>query len=249
MLISRQVCRRLLLPPGWVALGFLLLLGCQALRPWAGQLKRWNVLQITMPPLKVDTSYLSFLKKYPEPKAVNDFKPYVTPLQTVGASVLQKLRPWHNVEFSGNRLPDFFSAATTESAIRKIIADTNHAGGVRIHFLPGATYANLVKVLDIMNYTNQKKYFLNIHHEPTTFYAITNEPSPAHSSPLFMGECIRIMPPLPAKPTLNQLLLDFWQQLETLCERPWRLLILLLFVVAGLSLWQLLHASLNRRNS
>ena len=58
------------------------------------------------------------------------------------------------------------------------MADTGHAGGVRIRFLPGATYANLVKVLDIMNYTNQKKYWLDIQHKPVTLYAITEKQLP-----------------------------------------------------------------------
>ncbi|AMR29304.1 hypothetical protein A0257_20845 [Hymenobacter psoromatis] len=239
-----------MLPPGWVALGFLLLLGCQALQPWAGQLKQWNVMQVTMFPLKADTSasYLSFLKEHPEHNARNEFNPYVTPLQAVAANTLQKMRPWHNAEFSGNRLADFLSAATTESAIRKIIADTSHAGGVRIRFLPGATYANLVKVLDIMNYTNQKKYFLDIHHKPTTLYAITDEPLPVNSTPLFVCDFVNTHP-IPAKHTLQQLIVQFGQQISLLGNQVWRFPILLLVLIGSLNLWRLFYASLNRRNS
>ena len=49
--LPRRHRRRLLLPPGWVALAGLLLLGCLALRPWQERLKRQVVLELTMPPL------------------------------------------------------------------------------------------------------------------------------------------------------------------------------------------------------
>ena len=181
MLVPRRMRRRLLLPPGWVALGFLLLLGCQALQPWAGQLKQWNVMQITMPRMSIRL----------KPEEGQQYKKdYSMPYMALPE--LNKIRPWHDAEFKGELLSDFFNAATTESAIRKIIADTSHAGGVRIRFLPGATYANLVKVLDIMNYTNQKKYFLDIHHRPTTLYTCHEVgcgacPRPSlHDSPLIV---------------------------------------------------------------
>jgi hypothetical protein len=248
MMKPRRVHRRLLLPPGWVALGFLLLLGCQALQPWHGQLKLWNVLQVTMPPLKANTSYLRFLKSLPASKIRNKFDPYATPLPTISTSVLQNLRPWHTVEFSGHRVADFLSEAAVESATRKIIADTGHAGGVRVRFRPGATYANLVSVLDIMLYTDQKKYFLDIHHQPVTLYAITS-PSTNESKPLSMCGFIGIAPPAPVEHTIRQLLINFEQEIGELRKQAWRWPILVLFVISGLNLWRLLHSSRSCHNT
>jgi len=114
MLIPRRVRRRLLLPPGWVALGFLLLLGCQALRPWQRQLRPMRVMTLTMPALRI--SELAPWNKFV----------YQLPRQ------LNLLRPWHDVEFQGNELLNFLNAAATEAATWQIIADTSHAGGVRI---------------------------------------------------------------------------------------------------------------------
>ena len=186
MLVPRRVRCRLLLPPGLVALGFLLLLGCQALQPWSGRVKQWNVMQMTIPAFHVDKSASWNTVVYQPPKQLNSF------------------RPWHDAAFEGNKLADFLNAATTESAVRQIIADTNHAGGVRIRFLPGATYANLVKVLDIMNYTNQKKYWLDIHYEPITLYEITTLPTPKY--PMFVcGTGYHLYHTLPKQP-------DFWQR-------------------------------------
>jgi hypothetical protein len=246
MVLARRVRRRLLLPPGWVALGFLLLLGCQALQPWRGQLKLWNVMQLTMPPIKADTNYWRFSNAQAENTLRHGFNPYVTPLPTIAASTLQKMRPWHDVEFSGNHLADFLNAATAESATLKIIADTGHAGGVRIRFLPGATYTNLVKVLDIMSYTNQQKYFLDIYHQPTTLYAITNVPLPHNSEPLLMCGCIRIAPPKPVEYTFQQLLIGFEQEVVSLKKQPWRLPILLFTIISVMSVNRLLNNTCRR---
>ena len=183
MLNPRRVRRRLLLPPGWVALGFLLLLGCQALQPWAGQLKVWNVMQITMLPLQGERSL---------PVEINKF------------------RNWHDITFNGNQRSDFFNAAATEAAIRKINADSSHDGGVRVRFNSGSTYANLVRVLDIMSYTGQEKYGLDIRYQPATLYAITNR-SQAYSWP--PRDCMIISSSVSTKLTLAQKLVEFEKQL------------------------------------
>jgi hypothetical protein len=240
MIVPRRVRRRLLLPPGWVALGCILLLGCQALQPWCGQLKRWNVLRLIIMPLKADTSYLRFLKSLSASKVRNEFNPYVTPLPGISTSVLQKLRPWHTVDFSGQRLADFLSAAAVESATRRIIADSGHAGGVRVRFLPGATYTSLVRVLDIMNYTSQKKYFLDIHHYPTTLYAITDPLSYGKPEPTFVcGTPYREPYILPRNVGLREMGIEFWEKLLALVSKPWRMLAVWLVIIGSLSIWRL----------
>lgn len=248
MIMPRRVRRRLLLPPGWVALGFLLLLGCQALRPWDKQLKQRNVLQVTMPPLKADTSYLHFLKKYAPHPSNTAYNPYTTPWSEEVAGVLQTMRPWHDVEFLGHYLPDFFSAATTEAAVRRIIADTSHAGGVRIRFLSGAAYANLVKVLDIMGYTNQKKYWLDLRQYPLTLYAITDRPEHAEkTAPLFScGTWYLESPPHPQKIGFQERLTKFGEKALLLMNQPWQASSLLLAIISSLSLGQLIGPKFGR---
>jgi len=103
---------------------------------------------------------------------------------------IDRMRPWHTIEFGGQPLADFFSSQMMEDGIKLINADSSHAGGVRIRFRPGITYANLVKVLDIMNYTGQKKYWFDSRHQPATFYAITNKdkelPKDPNEAPVFI---------------------------------------------------------------
>ncbi len=236
MLVPRRVRRRLLLPPGWVALGFVLLLGCQALRPWERQVRLWNVLQVTM------------LKRKLEPSDLKAFgKEYRLPYKS--AIELNRARPWHTIEFSGNALADSLSAVTTETAIRTILTDIDCAGGVRVRFLPGATYANLVKVLNIMSYTGQKRYWLDIRHKPTTLYAITNKSRAAGSDGCLLCGDVLISPPAPVVHTFQQLLAEFWQRVEILGEHVWRQPLLLLLVISSLGLWRLLPTKLSCFNS
>ena len=49
--LPRRHRRRLLLPPGLVALAGLLLLGCLALRPWQERLSKKVAFELTMPPI------------------------------------------------------------------------------------------------------------------------------------------------------------------------------------------------------
>ena len=232
MKMPRRVRRCLLLPPGWVALGFLLLLGCQALQPWAGPLTRWNVMQLTMPPLH--TTELAPWNEviYKSADQLNDF------------------RLWHTAELIGSDLPDFLNTATIEAAVKKIIADTAHAGGVRIRFRPGATYSNLVKVLDIMDYTNQKKYWLDIRHYPTTLYAITDQPTYTKLPLVFScgTSYLEVYPPL-RKTDFQEILSDFWKKLLTLVSRPWQATMVWLAIIGTLSLGRLFQPKLGRSNS
>jgi hypothetical protein len=249
MKVSRRSRRRLLLPPGWVALGFLLLLGCQALGPWEKQLKLRSVLQVTMPPLQPDTSYVHFMEKHAPRPLPTAYNPYSTPWSKDVGDILQGMRPWHNVEFRGSYLPDFLSAATTEAAIRYINADTSHAGGVRIRFLSGATYANLVKALDVMYYTGHKKYWLDIRQYPTTLYAITDQRAPSKPVPTFSCGTRHLEPySSPKKIGLQGELAEFWENSLLLAKHPWQASSLWLAIISSLSLGQLIRpkASCNR---
>jgi|GEM_PF-5412373 len=143
--------RPLLLPPGWVALGLLLLLGCLALQAHWRQLRLVNVLQITMPPLKADTAILTFYRVNGVKRDTADYNPYIDAGAKNALVKINRMRPWHTVNFGGQPLADFFNAQVIESTILAISADSGRAGGVRIQFRAGATYANLTKVLDIMN--------------------------------------------------------------------------------------------------
>lgn len=227
--------RPLLLPPGWVALGWLLLLSCLLLQGHWRQLRLVNALQITMPPLKADTSLIAFYKVHGRGRNAADYSPYTDVGDKNALVKIDRMRPWHTIDFGGQPLADFFNARAIESVIRLINADSSHAGGVRIRFRAGATYANLVKVLDIMNCADHKKYWLDNHRRrPATFYAITNKELPkdtVQKLAFICGNHYQVILPPPA---------PFWQRfLAEYMPPAWRLPWLLLLAVGALSAYQL----------
>ncbi|RYE89831.1 MAG: hypothetical protein EOO37_04270 [Cytophagaceae bacterium] len=161
MYLPRRHYRRLLLPPGWVALGFLLLLGCQAL---VSQLIRRQIeciTQLTMP----------ILEKVAKEK-YSDLSPYCfcKPLADIKTTTR-----WQNAQLIGNSLRFPVNKTALEAAVQATQADAGHARGVRVFFRPTATYGSLVSLLDMMNRLNQRKYWLDIEHRPVTFYIVNDK--------------------------------------------------------------------------
>jgi hypothetical protein len=226
MFLSRRRQRRLLLPPGWVALGFTLLLGCLVLLSHERQMRLPTVMQLTMPPLKPEES-TPWLTK--------------TPIYRLVAT-LDLLRLWHDVDFVGAPLNDFANAEIAKTAMRAMITDSSHEGGVRIRFRQQATYANLIKALDLMNVFNQKKYWLDIRHKPITLYAITEKQlplkEPCDSREIFMcgGVFVEKLAP---KLTFQQLLNELRQKASSLSQQNWRPSMLLLALISSLSICRL----------
>jgi len=219
MYAPRRFRRLLLLPPGWLALAFFLLLGCLILVPHWRQLRLPNVLQVTMPRLK------------PTPA---DWRLYNSGMPYKSAANLSKLRPWHTVDFMGQPLHDFVAAASVEAAIASINADSSHAGGVRVRLLAGASYASMVKVLDIMEYTNQRKYWLALHQRPATLYAITDKKLPLTlQEPILYCDCCGpTCNPAPVEPA-------WLAELKSLGRPAWQPLVLMLALLGMISLLRL----------
>ena len=55
--------------------------------------------------------------------------------------------------------------------------DTLHAR-VHVHFHWNAAYANLVRILDMMNEAHQKVFWFDIQQRPAVFYILTHKHSP-----------------------------------------------------------------------
>ena len=159
LIVPRRHRRRLLLPPGWVALAGGVLVSCLGLlaSPTALQVK--TVLQLTMPSLHPDDEW--------------DFR---TPSQLLSSYQLNRFRPWHNSYFSSDSAANRREQRRLAAATRRMVADTWHSGGIRVHFTPRARYEQLVFALNLMNRENVKKYWVDYRKGNTTFYAITIAP-------------------------------------------------------------------------
>ncbi len=161
MHLPRRHYRRLLLPPGWVALGFLLLLGCRMLVSQLTKHQIECVMQLTMP----------ILEKVAKEKS-NDLSPYCFCKPLAGIKITTH---WQNAQLIGNSLSYSVNKAALEAAVQATQADKGHARGVRVYFRPTATYGSLVSLLDMMNRLNQRRYWLDIEHRPVTFYVVNDK--------------------------------------------------------------------------
>lgn len=159
MHIPRRHSRRLLLPPGWVALGFLLLLGYQALLAHRRQMLQERVLSLVMPfySEKQANKYKT-LEHY----GIGAYKPL--------ASLLSAPH-WRIINLAGKPLNDFFATAATETAVQALKNDTSSAG-IHVAFTVGATYCNLVQLLNVMQRQKDEKYWLDIHENTPVLYSI-----------------------------------------------------------------------------
>ena len=168
MYVLRRHSRRLLLPPGWVALGFLLLLGCRVLLI-DKRLQPVKVVNLTMPLLKPDTTGLAAFRR-----DKTSFPDFSYSGQRSYAE-LDTARHWCNFNLIGSHSIDSITIERVLVAIKAIQTDTSHTNGVRIHFQQHVAYGNLVRVLDIMKSTNQKIYWFDIQQHPMIFYTLTEK--------------------------------------------------------------------------
>lgn len=235
MLYSRRRLRRLLLPPGWVALGFLLLMGCWQVKSWERQLQPMRVLHLTMPALKFSQEDLQRFGRA-----------YAIPYKSLDE--LDTLTNWRIVDFQANELNDFLSAATIESALIIGQLAKHKADGVRIRFRDNAMYANLVTALNIVNAAGQKRYFLDIRYQPMTLYVISDGVIPTDQRLVYQPFESRFSMQLP-EPKIEKSKENSAQQLANLKKIKWSSSASLLALICSLSLWRLLRHKLKRTYS
>ncbi|QNH61158.1 hypothetical protein [Hymenobacter sediminicola] len=161
--LPRRHRRPLLFPPGLLALAWLLWLGCVALPQMRG-MGRERVMQLTLAPLQIP--YYGVLGTNLIGK-----EPYFSSLE------LAAFRPWQEVRFTGNLWNDYFSFQQAQTTVQQLRANPDHDRGLRIQFEPQATYSSLVKLFDLFEVENVKRYWLDIRHSPTTLYTFTTKPS------------------------------------------------------------------------
>ncbi|WP_210518917.1 hypothetical protein [Hymenobacter terricola] len=227
--LPRRHRRKLLFPPGLLALAGLLWLGCVALSSHPEQLKRHSVMQLTMPPLSSSDII------WPMPHAYG----YAHREPQLRYSTLPHLRTWFTVEFGQGPALDNRAAHEIKMALRSLALgsdDLPTSNGLRVVFGAHARYASLVLVLDLMNQHNIRKYFFDARdfRNRTSFYAfngslhrqrwtdplLSTPPSP----PAALDELLLPPAPLPQPDLWSRLTAtNWWPQTQQL-SKSWQLL-------------------------
>ncbi|MBC6611829.1 hypothetical protein H8B15_12915 [Hymenobacter sp. BT507] len=224
MYFPRRYRRKLFFPPGLLALAFLLLMGCM----WVSRdvrLKPKYVIELNMPP----------------PYPTND--PGINPPPySLSKDKLERFRKWDNFIVTGNKLQDSISLSFASKIALQYQIDTLQEKGMRIILQPKSKYVSMITILDIMKKSNIKKYWFDIFHSPTTFYAITEKYVPTsitEKSYMFIcgtSDHIEIINySEEAKESflsrLKQFILPFFIS-------PWRNSLFLLFLIGIVSMWK-----------
>ena len=166
--LPRRHRRRLLLPPGLVALAGLLLLGCLALRPWQERLRRKVVIELNMMPQPVSDVLwprLDLFSNCSWPKANGPM---------LRSSNLVHFRKWTTLKFGPNQVKNALVAGQMDAILHSIGPNPNWKNnGLKICFGPGAEYSSMIKTLDLMSRYRVSQYFIDIYHTPIALYAFT----------------------------------------------------------------------------
>lgn len=156
--LPRRHRRPLLFPPGLLALAWLLWLGCAALPQ---MVKTERIMQLLMP---ASNNPIHQRQMYPIYASANEVK---------------RFRPWKTFAFTGNELSDFFVLQSIHAAALHLKEDSTQSRGLRIQFANNAKYSSLVHTLDEFERTVPYQRWLDIKHNPATFYTYTISPRQA----------------------------------------------------------------------
>ncbi|MBB4601009.1 hypothetical protein HNQ93_001630 [Hymenobacter luteus] len=91
-------------------------------------------------------------------------------------TALEKFRPWYTFSFVGQTLPDYFTVQNIRIVTRQFEHEPNLDRGMRVQFAPGSNYTSFIQLYDRLSEVKAGKHWLDITHEPTTFYTYTEKP-------------------------------------------------------------------------
>jgi len=218
----RRHRRRLLFPPGLLALAGLLLIGSVALEPWQEALRPKSVLQLTLPVV-------------PSPGSPKEEFGYYLP----SPAEAQEMGPWLRAAFTGEPANDRREQTRVATMIRTMSPDT----GVRVSFSRASQYRHLVFVIDQLQRGNLKRYWVDMHNRPVTINALKvnyrREQKRKPSDFSFCGTA-SYTPPTPFIVQAENKPNDFpWAAWLPLLKSEWRAPMWLLAAIAMLSGWHL----------
>ncbi|HEX8326189.1 MAG TPA: hypothetical protein VF629_01525 [Hymenobacter sp.] len=172
--LPRRHRRQLLFPPGLLALAGLLWLGCVAVGTLREKLAKRSIITLFVPPTHPDSD--NFLFHKPSPLALS-------------TGELNKFRAWRDVYFNGQSHNDSINLLKLDRAVIYMQAHATADNGIRVCFGPQAKYVNLVATLNSMLKYGVQKYWLDVKHQPTAFYAFTTKPDVKRPESEFTNFC------------------------------------------------------------
>lgn len=225
----------LLLPPGLVALAWLLLLGCVALPRMipANYLHQRAIIEMNLLPLHPDTAAYYSLGIYPIPAFTY---PTVKEIKQFG--------PWQNFYLTGQLWNDYFTLRYIRNSCWPLSENPNEHHRVRVYLSAQTKYSSLIYLLNKLEELQIRKYWLDFRHEPSVLYVLGNKP-PSSSS---FGGCIWFAQSdaqdihYPTPKAFNEVLAQWLTTASTSLLSPdWRSTWLLLVLLSFVSGWRVVR--------
>jgi len=174
MYFLRRYRRKLLFPPGLLALGFLLLLGCMQLAR-NKKLQTQHILKLTvMPRCDGPASF---------------FDDGSASRWCYTQQEIEALRIWHDYPFTDHAFSNWWVIQTAQQSLCRLRKFPNSVNGIRFRFYSDASYSEVVKVLDILKRNNWRQYAVDNCGKTLTIYVLTEEPEP-EDSPKYIDDCL-----------------------------------------------------------
>lgn len=236
--LPRRHRRRLLFPPGMVALAGLLWLGSMAVGWWEKQLKPLHAIELIV--LAKPVADLVFPSETGQPGDIGKLH----------YSELAQLRKWDTLLLGMEQATDEPAMQHAEKLLA-ILGPDSYATtrGLRVRLSSSAPYKSLIRLVDLANQLKVQSWMLDTYHTPVTFYAYNGKlelhPAPTHrwdepQTHSFCGTSALMrhyLDELKAKATPPQYPLKSSQQL--LATPEWRIPLAFLAMIMLISCWQL----------
>jgi hypothetical protein len=183
--MPRRHRRKLRLPPGLLALAFLLLMGCGVVAPIVEERTK-GVLQITMPlsrpPDEVERKHL-----------------------WISVQQLENMRQWQTFEITGNKLFDWFSWQQAQQRIKALQQTPDTIHGVKILLGQNAKYQYIINALSYLIKVDAESYVLDMRIPVTSLYVLGKRPpNPNQYICSFQRGSLRIINHHSPSPTFKQ---------------------------------------------
>ncbi|RAK66157.1 hypothetical protein DLM85_15805 [Hymenobacter edaphi] len=149
------------------------------------------------------------------------------------------------MSFTGNAWQDDLSVRTATFVARQLQEEPNQDRGLRIEFEVDSHYQALVRMLDLMRSTDQKRYWLDLKRLPVSLNAFTVYHPPSDTGCFLCNDVIPYTPPTPPPPSWHhQLRAELAAAFRLSTWRPlfspaWRYSTLLLLLLPFAAAWQL----------
>ncbi|GGF18385.1 hypothetical protein GCM10011383_32320 [Hymenobacter cavernae] len=102
---------------------------------------------------------------------------------------IEALRIWHDYTFTNHAFSNRWTIQAAQQSLYRLRKYPNSVNGIRFRFYSGASYSDVVRVLDMLTRNNWHQYAVDNRGKTLTIYVLTEEPESEYS-PKYIDNCL-----------------------------------------------------------